>query len=71
MITSEIHSFDFYLKRSLNKNELMEEYPNYRAYLPVVTEEIVRDVIVKLNMKVKSQVIVDFVMGRYSLVEKQ
>ena len=49
----------------------MEEYPNYRAYLPAVTEEFVRDVIVKLNMKVKSQVIVDLVMGRYSLVKKQ
>ena len=49
-------------------NELMEEYPNYRAYLPEVTEEIVRDVIAKLNMKVKSQVIVDLVVGRYSRI---
>ena len=51
-------------------NELMKEYPNYRAYLPEVTEEIVRGVIAKLNMKVKSQVIVDLVVGRYSLIEK-
>ena len=51
-------------------NEIMEEYPNYRAYLPEITEEIVRDVIAKLNMKVKSQVIVDLVVGRYSLIEK-
>ena len=51
-------------------NELMEEYPNYRAYLPDVTEEIVRNVIAKLNMKVKSQVVVDLVVGRYSLIEK-
>ena len=52
-------------------NELMEARPNYRAYIPLVTEEIVRDVIAKLNMKVKSQIIVDLVVGRYSLIEKQ
>ena len=50
-------------------NEFMEEFPNYRAYLPEVTEEIVRDVIAKLNMKVKSQVIVDLVVGRYEAVK--
>ena len=51
-------------------NELMEERPDYRAYLPEVTEEIVRNVIAKLNMKVKSQVIVDLVVGRYSLIAR-
>ena len=51
-------------------NELMEEYPNYRAYIQEVTEEIVRNVIQKLNMKVKSQVIVDLLMGRYNLIKK-
>ena len=50
-------------------NELMEEYPNYKSYIPEVTEEIVRDVIVKMNMKVKSQVIVNLVTGRYRLIE--
>ena len=49
-------------------NELMEEYPNYKSYIPEVTEEMIRNVIGKLNMKVKSQVIVDLVMGRYTLV---
>ena len=51
-------------------NELMEESPNYRSYIPEVTEEIVRNVIAKLNMKVKSQVIVDLVMGRYNQIAK-
>ena len=51
-------------------NELMEKRPDYRAYLPEVTEEIVRGVIAKLKMKVKSQVIVDLVVGRYSLIER-
>ena len=49
-------------------NELVEKYTTYRAYIPEVTEEIVRDVIAKLNMKVKSQVIVDLVVGRYEKV---
>ena len=49
-------------------NELVEKYPTYRAYIPEVTEEIVRDMIAKLNMKVKSQVIVELVVGRYEKV---
>ena len=51
-------------------NELIKEYPNYRAYIPSVTEEMVRNVIEKLNMKVKSKVVIDLVLGRYSLIEK-
>ena len=51
-------------------NELIKEYPDYRAYIPKVTEEMVRNVIEKLNMKVKSKVVIDLVMGRYSLIEK-
>ena len=38
--------------------------------IPEVTEEIVRGVIQKLNMKVKTQLVVDLVMGRYSEIEK-
>ncbi len=50
-------------------NELMEEYPTYRAYIPEVNETIVRNVIAKLNMKVKTQVVVDLVVGRYDAVK--
>ena len=49
-------------------NELMEQCPDYRAYIPDLTEETVRNVLQKLNMKVKSQLIVDLVMGRYSFL---
>ena len=49
-------------------NELMKEYPNYKSYIPEVTEEMVRNVIAKLNMKVKSQVIVDLVEERYKMI---
>ena len=51
-------------------NELMAEHPEYRAYIPEITEEAVRKVLDKLNMKVKSQVIVDLVLGRYTAINK-
>lgn len=49
-------------------NDLMHEHPDYYAYLPEVTEETVRNVIAKVGMRVKTQAIVDIVMGRYELV---
>ena len=49
-------------------HELMEEYPDYRAYIPQVTEDVVREVIAQLNMRVRSQFIVEFVLGRYEKV---
>ena len=49
-------------------NELMDEYPTFRSYIPKVAEEIVQDILNKLNMKVKSQLIVDLVMKRYNLI---
>lgn len=50
-------------------NELLDEHSEYREYLPVLTEETVRSAIAKLNMKVKTQTIVDYVMGRYALIK--
>ena len=49
-------------------NDLLEEYPEYRAYLPEVTEEIVRDTIAKVSMRVRTQAVVDLVMERYRLI---
>ena len=46
-------------------NELMEKYPEYREYLPKVTEQMIKNVIDRLNMKVKSQTVVDFIINRY------
>ena len=51
-------------------NELMDEYPSFKKYIPEVTETMVRDVLDKLNMKVKSQIIVDLVVGRYNLIKQ-
>ena len=50
-------------------NDLMDAYPSFREYLPEVTDSTVRKMLDKLNMKVKSQVIIDLVMGRYSLIK--
>lgn len=50
-------------------NELMEKYPEYKEYIPTVTEQMVKKVINKLNMKVKSQVVVDFVINRYQAIK--
>jgi len=49
--------------------EVMEEYPEYREYLPEITEDTVRDVIAKLRMRVKTQAVVNIVMGRYNLIK--
>ena len=50
-------------------NELIDEYPSFKEYIPKLTEITVREVLDKLNMKVKSQVIVDLVVGRYNLIK--
>ena len=47
----------------------MEKYPEYKEYIPTVTEQIVKIVINKLNMKVKSQVVIDLVIGRYQAIK--
>ena len=50
-------------------NELMDEYPNFRSFIPQVVEETVKIILSKLNMKVKSQLIVDLVMKRYNMID--
>ncbi len=52
-------------------NQLMEKYPEYNSYIPQVTESIVRKVMDKLNMKVKTQLVVNLVTARYSFIEKK
>ena len=50
-------------------NEVLEEYPEYRDYLPDIKEDAIRDVIANLHMKVKTQSVVDLIMGRYNLIK--
>lgn len=66
-----------YPKKSTSKdmlislfNELLEKHSEYKDYLPQLKEEAVRDILDKLNMKVKRQEIIDFVMNRYNLIAK-
>ncbi|MDY5990736.1 MAG: hypothetical protein SPI93_01640 [Oscillospiraceae bacterium] len=51
-------------------NELLANHTEFRKLIPVVTEELIRNVLNKLNMKVRSQAIVDFVLKRYELIAK-
>lgn len=50
--------------------EVIDEYPEYEKYIPVLTEETIRKILEKINMKVRTQVIIDLVMNRYNLVYK-
>ena len=47
----------------------MEEYPEYEEYIPKVTEQMIKKVINKLNMKVKSQVVIYLVISRYQAIK--
>ena len=48
--------------------EVIDEYPEYEKYIPALNEETVRKVLEKINMKVRTQVIIDLVMNRYNLI---
>lgn len=51
-------------------NELMQEYPEYKQYVPCVDEEKIRSVLEKINMKVRTQAIIDLVINRYNMINK-
>ena len=66
-----------YPKRSTSKdllirlfNELLDNHPEYKAYIPKLDESTVKEIMDKINMKVKRQEITDFVMSRYSFIKK-
>lgn len=50
-------------------NEVISEYPEYKKYIPELNEETIRNVLEKINMKVKTQVIIDLVLSRYNLIK--
>ena len=49
-------------------NDLLHNHPEYQEYLPAVTEEIIRDTISALHLRVRTNDIVELIMGRYVLV---
>ena len=50
-------------------NDLLDEYPEYRSVIPEVTEELVRETISKIGMRVRTQAVVDIIMSRHVLVK--
>ena len=51
-------------------NDLLGEYPEYRSVVPEVTEELVRETIAKVGMRVRIQDLVDIIMSRYELIAR-
>ena len=50
-------------------NELLDSHPEFHGYLPEVTEEIIRDTIADLHMRVRINDIVDLIMSRYGMIK--
>ena len=51
-------------------NDVLKAHPEYRKYLPELTEATISMVIDKLGMKVRKQSVMDLVMGRYGNINK-
>ncbi|MBQ8730289.1 MAG: hypothetical protein IJY81_03770 [Lachnospiraceae bacterium] len=50
-------------------NELMEYDSCLKQYIPILTEDIIIDVIKSIGMKVQTKKIVEFIMNRYNMIE--
>lgn len=51
-------------------NEFISNHPEYKEFIPKVTEEMIMSIISELNMKVKSREIVALIMKRYDRVSR-
>lgn len=51
--------------------EVIKDNPECKKYIPEINEQTVRNVLSKLNMKVRTQVIVDIVVGRYNRITEK
>ena len=51
-------------------NDLTDKHSEYKKYIPEINEILVRNIIDKLNMRVRTQEIVNLVIGRYQLVKR-
>lgn len=49
-------------------NEVINEYPEYKKYIPKLTEDILRNVMSKVNMRVKSKQIIEYIWSRYNSI---
>ena len=48
--------------------DVMDADPDYKEYIPTVTEEMIDAVTQKINMKVKAKEIKEYVLARYNLI---
>ncbi len=51
-------------------NDLTNNHPKYKKYIPKINEILVRNIIDKLHMRVRTQEIVNLVIGRYELIKR-
>ncbi len=51
-------------------NDLTDKHSEYKKYIPEINEILVRNIIDKLNMRVRTQEIVNLVIGRYQLIKR-
>lgn len=51
-------------------NELMEHDLHLKQYIPILTEDVVLDVIKSIGMRVQTNKIVEFVMNRYNMINR-
>ena len=51
-------------------NDLMDNHPEYKKYIPEINKVLVRNIIDKLNMRVRTQEIVNLVIERYELIKR-
>ncbi len=49
-------------------NEFIKSNPEYKKYIPTLTEQTVRDVIANLHMRVRTNEVVELVMKRYEMI---
>lgn len=49
-------------------NEFIKSNPEYKKYIPTLTEQTVRDVIANLHMRIRTNEIVELVMKRYEMI---
>lgn len=51
-------------------NEFISNHPEYKKFIPTVTEKIITDILEDLNMKVRRKEIVNLIMKRYEMIKK-
>lgn len=50
-------------------NDLLDEYPEYRELIPEIGEELIRETISRVGMRVRTHDVIDIIMSRYKAIE--